>query len=502
MDDDGDICAVEGLMSGIEPELVEEILKIANDPGSVFQVLLDTDCLNWSDLYQGDTDVRAFIASFNERLINETGNSVFDGNNTEVVRALPHLFIKAKQRFEQTLSSVNAGNGNPVNREFIPFRREIFEVKTEFGESSECRYVTPNTTKFFTANRDIIDRANPVSDFRSRRLSPALGYLDNESTVSQATDTNADTVAELWAINSQLRPVSKLIQVLESDNLTKERVPWLTFESIHSRLTSIASIRRQMKHISDLIKYTVIHFGSVKKLQGQISAVIIRDFLIHIKTRGHTVPLAARAAISTWAETLQIDWKFNDNLVKSAMIDQESRKVAQAPPFRLEFLVKLEKITQDDNIEIGLKLFASAILLTVHDSLRFSDIQRIATFNETDDVIHGTLAACKVKKQHGLPWPFAAVRRGFLDSGVWHKPIMDFRHAYYSAQKVLPTFTIPIIDDEWAIQSFEPANYNIARRRLLMLAIRTKEKNPDAYALHSGKILPNLRCANAHGGRK
>ena len=31
---------------------------------------------------------------------------------------------------------------------------------------------------------------------------------------------------------------------------------------------------------------------------------------------------------------------------------------------------------------------------------------------------------------------------------VWLPPIMDFRHAYYSRQKVLPTFTIPVINDE------------------------------------------------------
>ena len=242
-----------------------------------------------------------------------------------------------------------------------------------------------------------------------------------------------------------------------------------------------------MKHISDLIGFTISHFGGVDKLQGQISAVIIRDFLIHIKARGHTVPLAARAAISTWAETLQMDWRYSDNLVKSAMTDQEGRKVAQAPPFKLKFLLLLEELIEDEDTRIGLKLFAAAILLTVHASLRFSDIQRMATFNETNDVIHGTLTACKVKKQHGLPWPFAALRKGFNNKGNWHRPILDFRQAYYSTQKVFPTFTIPLINDEWAIQSFEPANYNNARRKLLMLAIEMKEQNPERYTLHSGK---------------
>ena len=73
----------------------------------------------------------------------------------------------------------------------------------------------------------------------------------------------------------------------------------------------------------------------------KISAVVVRDFLIHIKARGHTAPLAARAAISTWADPLQMDWKYNDRLVKSAMIDQESRKVAQAPlPARISSVTR------------------------------------------------------------------------------------------------------------------------------------------------------------------
>ena len=489
MDDESDICADEGMVSGIEPDLIGEIEKITVNPQVIYQVLLDTDCLNWSDLYQGedDADVCTFIASFNEKLVNETGESVFAECNKEIIKALPFLFIKAKERFEQSLSNSSCDNGNVIEREFVPFQRENSEVKKECVELYGPRPYSFHNSKLLTANRETNNNNNAVSEFRSRRLSPAVGYIGLDRDDPPIEDSGATTVAELWAINAQLRPVSKLIQALESDNITKGRVAWLTFESIHSRLTTINTIRRQMKHISDLIGYTISHFGGVAKLQGQISAVIIRDFLIHIRARGHTVPLAARAAISTWAETLQMDWRYSDNLVRSAMIDREGRKVAQAPPFKLKFLLLLEELIENEDTKIGLKLFAAAILLTVHASLRFSDIQRMATFNETNEVIHGTLTACKVKKQHGLPWPFAALRKGFNNKGNWHRPILDFRQAYYSTQRVFPTFTIPLINDEWVIQSFEPANYNNARRKLLMLAIEMKEENPEKYTLHSGK---------------
>ena len=76
-------------------------------------------------------DVCAFIASFNEKLANETGEPVFAESKIDVIKALPLLFIKAKQRFEQSLSSVNAGNGNSNEREFAPFQRQKVEVKIE-----------------------------------------------------------------------------------------------------------------------------------------------------------------------------------------------------------------------------------------------------------------------------------------------------------------------------------------------------------------------------------
>ena len=487
MDDESDIPADECLLSGIDPDICDVISKITDKHELVYQVLLDTDCLNWSDLYHGDgkMDVCSFIAAFNEKMLTETNESIFSEQNVEIIKTLPFLFIEAKKRFEN-LSSVNTESGNSNVREFIPFQRENPQIKKIIKEESLT--ITPcNETKWFTANRETVNLGNAVNDFRYRRLSPGTGLVQGNENTNETTDSESATVAELWAINAQLRPVSKLIQVLEGDNATRHRVAWLTFESIRSRLTTINSIRRQMKHISDLIKFTVTHFGDIEKLQGQLSAVIIRDFLIQIKVRGHTVPLAARSAITTWADTLQLDWRSNDNLVKSAIGDSVGRKVAQAPPFTLEFLILLERITENEEAEIGLKLFASAILLTVHASLRFSDIQRISTFTETDEVIHGTLTACKVRKQHGLPWPFASLRKGFTNKGTWHRPIMDFRNAYYSGQHVLPTFTIPTINDEWVIENFIPATYNLARRRLLMLAILMKEKNPERFTLHSGK---------------
>ena len=499
MDDiDSDICADE-LSFGIDPEMLDFIKKATPSWELVYQILVGADYLNWIDLYNEenkDTDVCSFIASFNDAMINEMGESIFDKPYQVCLRTLPFLFIEAKKRFE-TLSSVNASSdyvknlndsvGRKESTLFIPFKRQRDSNTTPYDYGQYTRPMECARSKHLTINREPTCFNDAVSDYRTRRLSPGLGpsFKGPPEVVPECAEAN--TVAELWAINAQLRPISKLIQAIEGDSHIRDRVAWLTFAALNSRLTSINSIRSQMKHISDLIKFTISKYGSISKLEGHVSSVIIRDFLIDTKERGHSVPLAARSAITTWGDTLQMDWRCSDHLVKSAVLDLTSRKVAQAPPFPLNFLVRLEKLVEQEDMEIGLLLFASAILLTVHASLRFSDIQRISTFTETEDVIHGSLTACKVRKQHGLPWPFAALRMGFTNKRSWHRPIMDFRQAYYQNQRVLPTFTIPKINDAWVIEEFVPATYNMARKRLLMLAILMNDETPERYTLHSGK---------------
>ena len=125
--------------------------------------------------------------------------------------------------------------------------------------------------------------------------------------------------------------------------------------------------------------------------------------------------------MSTWSGKLKLDWDCAGRLIRSDVTDL-SRMIEQDPPFSLEFLIKPECLSGQENDEIGLRLFASEILLTVHDSLRFSDKQRIATQEESDSVLYGTLEACKVRRQHGLQWPFASLKCDLIYTGIGATP--------------------------------------------------------------------------------
>ena len=93
MGDDGqsDICADDCVLSGIDPELMNEIQKSTTNYKQVRQLMLDTDCLNWPDLYSGKTpmDVCSSISPFTEAMVSETGESIFIEQHQECLKTLP-----------------------------------------------------------------------------------------------------------------------------------------------------------------------------------------------------------------------------------------------------------------------------------------------------------------------------------------------------------------------------------------------------------------------------
>ena len=79
---------------------------------------------------------------------------------------------------------------------------------------------------------------------------------------------------------------SELTQSVERDPCTLNRVPnrapWRTFEAISSRLSPMASIRRQMKRIANLIFFPRDRPGGPNKLKGNTATVILRDFFVEL----------------------------------------------------------------------------------------------------------------------------------------------------------------------------------------------------------------------------
>ena len=112
---------------------------------------------------------------------------------------------------------------------------------------------------------------------------------------------------------------------------------------------------------------------------------------------------------------------------------------------------------------------------------------------ESESVIHGTLAACKGREQHGLPRPFDALKGCFTKMERRFKPVLGFRQSYYNTYRVYPTFTTPIANDKWIIEELSLGGYDAGRRGLLTFALLRPDDMAEKNTLRSGK---NLRPAS------
>ena len=63
----------------------------------------------------------------------------------------------------------------------------------------------------------------------------------------------------------------------------------------------------------------------------------------------------------------------------------------------LKTLRDIEELTLNKLVTPYKRAYAAGILLTTYASLRFSDVQRIRTFEVNDDSVHGTLLRSKTK---------------------------------------------------------------------------------------------------------
>ena len=122
-------------------------------------------------------------------------------------------------------------------------------------------------------------------------------------------------------------------------------------------------------------------------------------------------------------------------------------------------------------------------------SLRFSDVQRLKTFEVNADSVHGTLLQCKTKKPHGLDWSRACPRMGMTGTLYWAMPLIEFRTAYAKTNGDEPYFTSPRINHTRELGSAEPFPYSITRRKLAMLCVALGGANGESYTIHSPKNL-------------
>ena len=163
----------------------------------------------------------------------------------------------------------------------------------------------------------------------------------------------------------------------------------------------------------------------------------------------------------------------------------------------LETVKLIDQIAVSPEVTPFKRAFAAGVLLMTYASLRFSDVQRLLTFEANEDSAHGTHSQCKTRRPHGLDWPWARPRLGVTGSKEWVRPLLEFRQDHTKANGREPKFTFPRIDHFWKLQSAVDASYASTRRKLALLCVALGGKSGESYTLHSPKnFLPTAGKSN------
>ena len=117
----------------------------------------------------------------------------------------------------------------------------------------------------------------------------------------------------------------------------------------------------------------------------------------------------------------------------------------------------LEGVATNKAVAPSKRPFGAGILLMSYASLRFSEVQRLETFDVNSDSAHGTFPQCKTKIPHGADWPWAFPRLGMTGTVDRAMPLIDFRTAYSKTHGSEPSFACHRISHTWGLDSAEPA---------------------------------------------
>ena len=112
----------------------------------------------------------------------------------------------------------------------------------------------------------------------------------------------------------------------------------------------------------------------------------------------------------------------------------------------IDTIRKLENDAANVEVALSKRSFAAGILLVTYSGLRFAGVQRMRSFETTEESIRGTRFTSKAKKQRGQHWPRARPMMGITKCTNWTQPLLGLRQAYEKVNGGPTQYTFPRID--------------------------------------------------------
>ena len=230
---------------------------------------------------------------------------------------------------------------------------------------------------------------------------------------------------------------------------------------------------------------------------GQGSLFPLIEFFTLLRRRGVTVPGMAKWALRVYDEILYLCLPLDHPAVVALTTKDRSdvpKPVRQAPMLSLDLLLDLERLTMDSERPLGMRFYASAYLLMVFASLRFSDVKAVFEIWRSATAICGRSIDKKLRSRPIITW--ATPSKGFVSKGAWANPLFEVwkknppmeggHHALFRAS-----------DEAWVVDPTQRPNYYMVLKLFKRICEFLGYKNPK-WTLHSARNwFPT--CANQLG---
>ena len=244
---------------------------------------------------------------------------------------------------------------------------------------------------------------------------------------------------------------------------------------------------------------TYVLFAAQRKalFHGEGALFIIIEYLTLLRRRGPTVPGMAKWALRVFDEILNLTLPLERPAVVALTTRDRSeapRQVKQAPMLTLELIIDLENLATDKQRPLGMRFYASAYLLMVFASLRFSDVKAVFEIWRTGTAVCGRSIDKKLKSRPIITW--GTPSQGFVSKGAWADPLFSIwektppvKGGHHSLYR--------FCDDSWEIDPTRRPPYYVVLKLFKKICEFLGHKDPK-WTLHSARNwFPT--CANQLG---
>ena len=159
---------------------------------------------------------------------------------------------------------------------------------------------------------------------------------------------------------------------------------------------------------------------------GEGALFAMTEYLTLLRRRGVSVPGMAKCALRVFDEILNLNLPLDHPAIVVLTSRDRSgvpKPVKQAPMLELQLILDLERLSVDRERPFGMRYYASAYLLMVFDSLRFSDVKAVFDIWRSETAICGRSIDRKLRSRPVITW--ATPSQGFITEGKWANPLFS-----------------------------------------------------------------------------